>query len=303
MSDATTGVPEANASVSTIPKLSPPSDGAQSRSAWPSRRHLSASSTRPASSTPSGSSSSGSTSPGSGPATIRRALTSAPRSASKARSSTGSPLRSSARPTNRMRSSSWGRSGIGHGGAQVDPVGHDPVAAAVEALGGPARGLGDRDSGAQLRVEAACAEEVGREPADDPARGVGVEGRDGRDAGRLGGVPGDQRGVRLVDVHEVVAAASQLAPEDAHRLGKGAQVGDRAVHREADRPAEGDAVLGQGPRLRRGAAMHRSRDPVVGVVGSQQAHVVALLEQLLGQCLYVAPDTARICVRVGRYEG
>ena len=44
MSEATTGVPEANASVSTIPKLSPPSDGAHSMSASPSSFHLSASS-------------------------------------------------------------------------------------------------------------------------------------------------------------------------------------------------------------------------------------------------------------------
>ena len=43
MSEATAGVPEANASVSTMPKLSPPSDGAQSRSASPSRRHFSSS--------------------------------------------------------------------------------------------------------------------------------------------------------------------------------------------------------------------------------------------------------------------
>ena len=39
MSEAITGVPDANASVSTIPKLSPASDGAQSTSASCSRRH------------------------------------------------------------------------------------------------------------------------------------------------------------------------------------------------------------------------------------------------------------------------
>ena len=55
-------MPEANASVSTMPKLSPPSEGAQSRSASPSRRHFSSSDTRPATSTPSASSSSGATS-------------------------------------------------------------------------------------------------------------------------------------------------------------------------------------------------------------------------------------------------
>ena len=53
MSDATTGVPAANASVRTMPKLSPPSDGAHSTSASCSRRHSSASSTRPSTSMPS----------------------------------------------------------------------------------------------------------------------------------------------------------------------------------------------------------------------------------------------------------
>ena len=79
MSEATTGVPEANASVKTIPKLSPPSDGAHSTSVAPSRRHFSSSDTRPATSTPSGSSSSGSTSSWVAPTTVRRASTPAPR--------------------------------------------------------------------------------------------------------------------------------------------------------------------------------------------------------------------------------
>ena len=47
MSEATTGVPAAKASVSTIPNDSPPSDGAHSRSASRSARSFSASSTRP----------------------------------------------------------------------------------------------------------------------------------------------------------------------------------------------------------------------------------------------------------------
>ena len=104
MSEATTGVEEANASVSTIPKLSPPSEGAQRMSASPSRRHFSSSVTRPATCTPSGSSSSGATSSSVAPATVSRASTPAVRSASKARSSTGRPLRASARPTNRSSS-------------------------------------------------------------------------------------------------------------------------------------------------------------------------------------------------------
>ena len=59
MSDATTGVPAANASVSTIPNDSPPSDGAQSTWARASAARFSASSTRPSAVTPRGSASSG----------------------------------------------------------------------------------------------------------------------------------------------------------------------------------------------------------------------------------------------------
>ena len=49
---------------------------------------------------------------------------------------------------------------IGARGGKVHPVRHDPVAPAVVALRGPARGLGHRDAGAQLRVDPARAEEV-----------------------------------------------------------------------------------------------------------------------------------------------
>jgi hypothetical protein len=123
MREATTGVDEANASVSTMPKLSPPSEGAQSRSASPSRRHFSSSVTRPATTTPSVSRSSGATSSSVAPATVSRASTPAPRSASNARSSTGSPLRPSARPTNRIWSCSWGRSALGCAALRSTPLG------------------------------------------------------------------------------------------------------------------------------------------------------------------------------------
>ena len=67
MSEHTAGVPDANASVSTMPKLSPPSDGAQSRSACASSDHFSSSVTRPAISMPSVSSRNGWTSSGVAP--------------------------------------------------------------------------------------------------------------------------------------------------------------------------------------------------------------------------------------------
>ena len=218
--EATTGVPEANASVSTMPKLSPPSDGAHSRSASPSSCHFSASSTWPAISMPSGSSSSGSTSSAVAPATVRRACTPAPRSASKARSSTGRPLRSSARPTKSdLGARRCGRAPSGPRRGQVHAVRDDPVAAAVVALRRPARRLGHGDARAQLGVEAAGADEVGGEPVHEP----GWSSRCGRwrpPARCAASVAYQLRygRVRLVHVDDVVAAVAQLAAEQADRL-------------------------------------------------------------------------------------
>ena len=91
MSEATTGVPAANASVSTIPNDSPPSDGAQSTCAASSAARFSASPTRPSARIPSGSSSIGASSSDSTPTMVSSAGTWR-RSASKARSSTGQAL-------------------------------------------------------------------------------------------------------------------------------------------------------------------------------------------------------------------
>jgi hypothetical protein len=102
MSLATTGVPAANASVSTMPKLSPPSDGAQSTSAPASARVRSASGTLPSAVTPRSSMSSGLTSSAPAP-TMTSSAGRCSRSASNARTSTGRPLRSTAWPTNAMR--------------------------------------------------------------------------------------------------------------------------------------------------------------------------------------------------------
>ena len=104
MSEATTGVPAAKASVRTMPKLSPPSEGATSRSAEASAAAFSVSETLPSTVTPCvPSSMSGSTSSRSAPTTMSSTGTWS-RSASKARSSTGSPLRSTAWPTKARRS-------------------------------------------------------------------------------------------------------------------------------------------------------------------------------------------------------
>ena len=118
--------PAANASVSTMPKLSPPSDGAQSTSASRRSRRFSSSQTWPedldAAPRRAGS---GSTSSRAAPTIVSEAPGRAPRSASKARSSTGRPLRSSARPTNSDACSSlavadWAR---GTAAARSTPLG------------------------------------------------------------------------------------------------------------------------------------------------------------------------------------
>ncbi len=119
MSEATTGVPAANASVSTIPNDSPPSEGAQSTSAPSSTSRLRSSLTRPSASTPSASISSGASSSGSTPTTVSSAGTWR-RSASNARSSTGRPLRSRGWPTNAIRS---GSPGARTGAADAPPSG------------------------------------------------------------------------------------------------------------------------------------------------------------------------------------
>jgi hypothetical protein len=123
MSEATTGVPAANASVSTIPKDSPPRDGAQSRSASRSARRLRSSDTLPSACTPVSSSSSPPSSSRVAP-TISSRTGRCSRSASNARSSTGRPLRSTAWPTNTRRSGSpSARAGFGTIGSTCTPLG------------------------------------------------------------------------------------------------------------------------------------------------------------------------------------
>ena len=125
MAEAITGVPAANASVSTMPKLSPESDGAQRTSAACSSAHSSSSETRPRMSIEPSSSGSGSqrlTSSSPAPITVSRAGTCSTR-ALKAVSRIGSPLRSSGRPTKRTRSSSPGVFSPAGGPSMSTPLG------------------------------------------------------------------------------------------------------------------------------------------------------------------------------------
>ena len=119
-------MPAAKASVRTMPKLSPESDGAQSTSAACSSAHSSSSETRPRTSiepSSSGSASQRLTSSSSAPITVSREGTCST-SALKAVSRIGSPLRSSGRPTKRIFSSSPGTSSARPAGASTStPLG------------------------------------------------------------------------------------------------------------------------------------------------------------------------------------
>ena len=209
-------------------------------------------------------------------------------------------MRSSARPRKSSRSGPSGRArGVGLRRVQVHPVRDDPVAAAVEALGGPLRRLGDGDADVQLVVEPARADQR-RDVVRDRAGRVAVERADHRRARRLDRVPADERRIRLVHVHDVVAAVAQLAAERGHRVRRDRQIRHGAVDGEPHRPAERDQVVGRGPRLRARAAMARAREAIIRVEWGKQADVVPLAEQLVGQSFDVPPDPARIRIRIGR---
>ena len=153
-----------------------------------------------------------------------------------------------------------------HRRRQIHAVGHDPVAPAIEALAGPARGLGHGDAHVELAVEAARARDVRRDPVGEPVARIAVEGPNQGHARGLGGEPAHERSVGLVHMDDVVAAVAQLAPERSHGLARQGEVRDRAVRREPDGATERDQVIGQGATIRRGAAMHDTCQAVVGVV-------------------------------------
>ena len=88
------------------------------------------------------------------------------------------------------------------GPAELDAVGHDPVAPAVEAPRGPGGGLGDGDAHVQVVHPPAPAERDGGDAVRERVLGVGVERADERQLAGVAAerVPADQRHDRLVDV-------------------------------------------------------------------------------------------------------
>ncbi len=301
MSEATTGVPEANASVSTMPKLSPPSEGAQSRSTRAEEPPLLLL--------------------GHPPDHVHALRVEQERLDLLGGDARDRESRAHAGPTQRLEGPQQDRQPLaplgatdeedlqvvpgrrpGPGGGQVHAVRDDAVAAAVEAACGPRRGLGHGHPGAQLVVEATRAGDVRGHVVRHAGRGVGVEGAHHGNRAPFDGEPADRRDVRLVHVHHVVAPGAQLVADHAHRARRERQVRHRAVHGQPHGASQRDPVLGQRPTLRRNAAMHGTSQAVVGVEGGQQPDLVVLPHELLSQSLHMTPDPARIRVRVGRNQ-
>ena len=180
---------------------------------------LRSSETLPSASTPRSSSIMWATSPALAPTRVRVASTCS-RSASNARSSTGRPLRSTAWPTNRIRSGAASGAAGREGGSierrarltGVDAVGNDPVAPAVEAPGCPRGGLRDGDADVQAVHPPPAAEADGGDAVREEVLGVGVEGSHQRQLAEVQRASQPREGHHgLVDVHDVVAPTPELA--------------------------------------------------------------------------------------------
>ena len=187
-------------------------------------------------------------------------------------------------------------------GRHVDAVGDDPVAAAVEAPAGPGGGLGDGDAHVQALELALGAEGVADRVGDD-VLGVAVEGADERRELRVERVVAHDGSDRLVHVDDVEAARAQLAAQRRDRVRRVREVRDGAVGLDADRAPQRDDPVRELARLGPGTTMHPRRQSVGRVIGGEHAHVVAAGHELLGQGLDVAGDAARVAPRVRRHEG
>ena len=306
MSEATTGVPAANASVRTIPNDSPPSDGAHSRSAPRSARSLAASSTRPSAITPwPSSASSGASSSAVSPMTVSSAGTSVAQRLEGAQqhrqplaldglADEGDPQRLAGRAAARRR-----RPAVGHD----DAVGDHAVAPAVEAPGGPLRRLGHRDPHAQV-VELAARAEQRRDHVRRERLRMAVERADNWRVGTRQRVPADDGRDRLVDVHDV-ERARRAAPGGGSRSRSAcpARLETAPLDAPADRAPERHQPLGHLAHLRPRPAVQQRGPAAVGVERREHAHVVPGTVELDRERLDVARDAAGVCPRIRGDEG
>ena len=225
------------------------------------------------------------------------------RSASNARSSTGSPLRSTAWPMNAIRSGSprGPRRTHGQHGRDVDAVGDHAIGAAEEAPARPRRGFGHGDPHVQPVQPPPRAHRVRDVVGDDVLR-VAVKRPDERRVDVRQRVPAGDRRDRLVQMDDVEAAAAQLTAQVDHRRRAVGHVRDGAVGREADRPPQRDEPLGQLVARRPRPAMHARGKAVVWIDRRQHAHVVSRGQVLLREGLDVPRHAPRIRPRVRRHQ-
>ena len=186
----------------------------------------------------------------------------------------------------------------------VNAVRDDPVAPAVEAPGGPGCGLGDGDTGVQAVHPAASAERAGRDAVGQAILGIGMKGSDERQAGNAAErIPGEDGDDGLVDVDDVIAAAAQLVAHREHGVRRQRHVGNGAVGRQPDCPAERDQAIGGLARLRGGTPVQAARERVVGVEGRKDARLMPDRRERLCERPYVTRHATRVGPGIGRDEG
>ncbi len=171
--------------------------------------------------------------------------------------------------------------------------------ATEEALAGPRSGGRDGDPHGKA-VEAPGRAGGVAEVVRQAVRRIGVEGAHERQHPLAQDVPTEDRGNRLVDVHDVVASGAQLTPKCRHRARGDREVGDRTVRTKPDRPPQRDDPVVELAALRRRAAMRADAASVIRIERRDDARLVSRRAQVRRQRSDVARDPARIGPRVGR---
>ena len=216
-----------------------------------------------------------------------------------AESSTGRPLRSSARPTKSRRSSSLGGLRALRRSVDVDAVRDDRVLAAEPAAAGPGGGLGDGDPRGEL-VEAGAAPRAGsrgdwerpwssrRGRCRRPAR-RGRPWRPSRRSARAARARGRRRSLPARS-----SRRRAIGPSGKTERLETAPFAPKPMVR-----AERDEVVGGLPELGVGA-VQASADGVRRIPGGEHANVVSSGDELLRKRLDVPVDASLIRPGIGR---
>ena len=307
-------MPAAKASIRTIPKLSPASEGAQSTSAS-CRRRQSSSSRDAAERRRCAARHPGRQIAARPPRGRRR-----PRSAGRGRarpaprrraSRTGRPLRSSARPTNRRRSSSAGRlRALAARPRRRRRWGRSGTRRRTSAGRSRRRPRRRRSARAELVEAAARAEQVGDVVGNRLGR-VGVEGADDR-----GAAEGSRRPTRSAGAGGSWTWTTSKRPARSSRRIRAQAVGERARgwRRRRWRRSRSCGRAGSGSRAARGprrGAVEAAAEAVGRVPGGEHADVVAACRSAAppsaSTCRLTPPDRSRNrgnrAIRMGDYAG